>query len=193
MTDYSSLDLLLTFFEYVLKIRDPYETGHSVRVAWLALDIAKSMGIEQQNVVEIWYGARFHDVGKIALPVALLQKKGRITKNEMLTLRSHVHLGLKLFEQLKINGQIWDVIAGHHENYDGSGYPLGLSNGSISVGAKIVQVCDRYDAITSMRAYSPAKSKNDALIEMDRFTQQYDPEIYKVFKRQVKYADYKEE
>mgnify|MGYP001327105950 CR=1 FL=1 len=184
-TERDQLDKILKFYEFALRVRDPYENGHARRVATLAVHLARNLGCDNDLLVEVKYGARLHDVGKIMLPVATLNKPV-LTSEEFAEVKEHVTNGSKIFETLNINGGILCCIAESHENWNGTGYPNGKRGSEICYGARIVRICDSYDAMTNDRPYGKKFTSFLALEEMEKWSLFYDPEILKVFVEMIK-------
>lgn len=152
--------------------------GHSERVAEISLLLAKKMKLSHAEKERIHIGAHLHDIGKIGIPDAILNKPGRLTESEYTSIRKHPEIGSNIIKKIKVFQSVVDIVRHHHERYDGKGYPDGISGQEISLGARIVSVADAFDAMTSMRAYRPTISLKDAVNEMRRCRgSQFDPEI----------------
>ena len=181
----SLLDKLLLFYELVLNNRsDPYEDGHSRRVCKYSVRLANKLKPSTVFMEKIYYGARLHDVGKTLCPVELLNKE-HLTDSEFRIMKQHARNGFMLVQALNINGALLRMIAEHHENYDGSGYNLKLAGEGISQGARIIRICDSYDAMTSARPYGIKRSPDEAIAEMVRCQKDYDPELFSVFQEMI--------
>jgi putative two-component system response regulator len=161
---------------------------HGLRTAWLAVRLCTRLGLPQQQVDDIGRAARTHDIGKLALPPGLIEKPSALTREERLEVERHCLIGAGL---LAINAHADDmgftttavaVALSHHEWWNGSGYPFGLSERSIPRSARIVAVADVFDALTSVRAYKPAWSSASALeyVTLARGVQ-FDPECVDAF------------
>lgn len=151
---------LLTALVKAIETRDPYTSGHSLRVASLAVRIADAMGLAAKKQRDIETAALLHDIGKIeAVYTEILGKPEDLTPEEREIIQSHVLKGVELLEQISSFSK--DVIAGvraHHERVDGKGYPMGLKGKDIPLGARIIKVCDAIDAMLSDRPYRKALS-----------------------------------
>lgn len=149
---------LLKALVKAIETRDPYTSGHSLRVASLALRIADAMGLSPKKLNDIETAAMLHDIGKIeAVYTEILGKPDHLTREERLIIESHVTKGVELLEQLSsFPKDVVDGVRGHHERVDGKGYPEGLKNEEIPLAAKIIQVCDAIDAMLSDRPYRRA-------------------------------------
>lgn len=157
--------------------------GHSERVAELSLLMAKNMGLPLVEQERIHIGAHLHDIGKIGIPDAILNKPGKLTENEFDTIRQHPEIGGTIVGKIKVFRSVADIVRHHHERFDGTGYPDGLCGEEISLGARIVAVADSFDAMTTQRTYRLALSVHEAIEETERCKgSQFDPEIVDVLK-----------
>ena len=165
-----------------LDARDPYTAGHSTRVSLYSTSIAQAMGLPADQVQIIDIGARLHDIGKIGIPDAVLQKPGRLTDQEFGLIKLHPQIGKKILEKVGRFQDYLPIVELHHEDYNGRGYPLGLKGEEIPLNARIVHVADVYDAITSDRSYRKAMSVERVLelLESGSGTQ-FDPNVIEVF------------
>ncbi len=136
-----------------LDARDPYTAGHSLRVSHYSCAIARAMNVEQQEHELIRVGALLHDIGKIGISDAVLQKQERLTPEEEALIQQHPVIGRKILECVQGFEAYLPVVELHHENWDGSGYPRGLKGEETPRMARIVKVADAYDAMTSDRPY----------------------------------------
>jgi putative nucleotidyltransferase with HDIG domain len=164
--------------------KDPYTRGHAQRVANYSVLIAREMGLDAAKCEEIYIAALLHDVGKVGVPDAILNKPGPLTRHEWEIMKQHPVLGAKIMCPIK---QLEHVIPGmiqHHELWDGTGYPDGLKGEEISLSARIIGVADTFDAITTDRPYQK-KSRDDIAINTIRgfSTKRYDPEVVQAFFR----------
>jgi putative nucleotidyltransferase with HDIG domain len=157
--------------------------GHSERVAELSLLIAKTMGLPLVEQERIHIGAHLHDIGKIGIPDAILNKPGKLTDDEFDTIRQHSEIGGTIVGKIKVFRSVADIVRHHHERFDGKGYPDGLCGEEISLGARIVAVADSFDAMTTMRTYRSAFTVCEAIEEAEYCKgSQFDPEIVDVLK-----------
>jgi hypothetical protein len=145
-----------------LELRDPYTHGHTRRVTKHAYMIAKAMGLPPEEVDEIKVAAGVHDVGKVDIPLEILNKAGRLTDEEFGEIKQHALRGAELVARIG-NQKITAMVRHHHERLDGTGYPDRLSASQIPLGARIIAVADTFDAITSTRAYRRACTHNKAI------------------------------
>jgi putative nucleotidyltransferase with HDIG domain len=157
---------------------DPFTHGHSYRVSRYALKIAREMGMSSKQLETLEYAALLHDIGKIAIQNDVLLKVGPLTDEEWKALRSHPDIGADIVEQLKFLREAVDVIRCHHERPDGSGYPRGMRGDEIPVMAKILNVVDAFDAMTSDRPYRKALPLERVLDELETYKgKQFDTEV----------------
>ncbi len=169
----------------VLDQVDPFTREHSLRVAQYATRVARDLGLPLHEVEMIEYAALMHDLGKIT-PEArpLIEKPGLLTREEKEILNSHPTVGAALFEQVRSLRPAAIYVRAHHERLDGRGYPQGLRGDEIPLGARILTVCDCYDAMTSDRPYVCARSVEAGLLELHRNCEvQFDPRVVACFAR----------
>ncbi len=175
---------LLESLADAVDLRDPYTGGHSRRVAHWVTQIMKEVKVHGPEAELIKTAARMHDIGKIGVPDAILNKTGRLTLDEKTIMDSHPERGAELLARFAdfANGQ--KIVLHHHESWDGSGYPDGLKSWDIPFGARVIAVADSYDAMTSDRPYRAAMSIAQASrILRDGRDQQWDPIIVEAFLR----------
>jgi len=171
---------LLELMVKAIEARDPYTSGHSVRVAEYARTVARELGLPQKHVDDVAAAALLHDVGKIYEEFApLLRKEGRLTPEERMLMQAHPVRSADLAGTIaEFRGRVQTDIRNHHENYDGTGYPDGLVGDSISVGARIIMIADTIDAMTTDRPYRKALTLQRALDELRKLAgQQFDPKL----------------
>jgi HD-GYP domain-containing protein (c-di-GMP phosphodiesterase class II) len=156
--------------------KDTYTCGHSERVALLSRSLAMEAGLTEHQVDRIYMAGLLHDVGKIGVPEAVLQKCGKLTDEEFAQIKKHPEIGARILKDIK---QVEDIIPGvlhHHERYDGKGYPTGLAGESIPLMGRIICLADCFDAMTSSRTYRKALPLEVALTEIRRCSgTQFDP------------------
>ena len=163
----------------VLEEVDPYTRHHSVRVAEYAVRIARGMKLKEREVEEIEYAALVHDLGKIGPQHQhILQKPSPLTFEEQRTLRSHPGAGADIVQRVRALRRSAEIVRSHHERPDGRGYPFGLRSADVPLGARILNVADAFDAMTSDRPYRRALSIDAALRELGRGAgTQFDPGV----------------
>lgn len=164
----------------VIEARDPYTAGHQRRVANLAVEIAKEMGLTPSMIDGLRFASQIHDIGKISIPSEILTKPTALNPMEVAMLRSHAQAGYDILKPLTFPWPVAKIILQHHERIDGSGYPKGLLADEICIEAKILGLADTVEAMTSNRPYRPAAGLEAALNEIDTNSgRTYDPEVVK--------------
>jgi len=150
-----------------VEAKDAYTAGHIERVSTLAVAIGDLLGFDRTTCNQLHRGGILHDIGKIGVPDSVLNKPGRLTPAEFEQIKKHPHVGEQICRGLKTLQPVLDLIRHHHERLDGSGYPDGLSGNEISVPARIMAVCDVFDALTSSRSYRQAMNGKQAIAIID--------------------------
>ncbi|HSN66263.1 MAG TPA: HD domain-containing phosphohydrolase, partial [Fusibacter sp.] len=165
--------------------KDKYTEGHSRRVSRFAVEIAKEMGYSNEEIENIEIAGLLHDVGKIGIDQSILAKRGRLTDYEYEVIKEHPTKGIQILEAISFDEKIRDGILYHHLRYDLSGYPKSNIE-KLPLYACIIGIADAFDAITSARSYSKARTIDDALKEFIKLEgKQFDPEMVRVFKRMI--------
>ena len=162
-----STEMMLAFSKAV-DAKDHYTNGHSQRVAIYASEIAKRMGKSKAEQDEIYALGLLHDIGKIGIPVGIINKKGKLTDEEFEVIKTHTVIGWEILQSIKELPKLSTGAKWHHEKYDGTGYPDGLSGKDIPEEARIICVADCYDAMTSKRSYSSPRSQAEVRKEIER-------------------------
>ncbi|MDR3747797.1 MAG: response regulator [Acidobacteriota bacterium] len=177
-----SYDITLEALGDALDLKDAETEGHSRRVTAFTIAIARAMNLPQEKVRIIARGAFLHDVGKMAIPDAILRKPGRLSPEEHAIMQQHALLGYQLLRHIPFLHEPANIVYSHQERYDGSGYPRGLKGEQIPLGARIFAIADTFDAMTSDRPYRAAQSISSGRREIQRYSgRQFDPEIVEVF------------
>jgi diguanylate cyclase (GGDEF)-like protein/putative nucleotidyltransferase with HDIG domain len=172
----------LTSLALAVDAKDPFTQGHSHKVSSYAVLIAEAIGLEGREMEEVRLGGMLHDVGKVGILESILNKNAPLNPDEWEAMKRHVEYGAKLLEPLRGTERIRDMVAHHHEFFDGSGYPDGLSGSQIPLGARIIAIADAYDTITSQRTYKKARAPEEAYQELDRCGKaQFDPDLVRIF------------
>lgn len=162
--------------------KDQYTRGHSMRVAAYSVAIARELNLSDDEIEGIETAAYLHDVGKIGISDRILLKPGKLTLEEMETVRGHPKIGAKILSPINFPWEIVPIIFQHHERYGGGGYPSKLSYEEIHIGARILVVADSYEAMTSERPYRAALSQQTAIEELKKGSgTQFDPVIVEAF------------
>jgi putative nucleotidyltransferase with HDIG domain len=165
-----------------LDARDRYTAGHSKRVSDLSCAMAAAMHLSPEDVERIRVGALLHDIGKIGVADALLQKTGRLTDEEFAAVKEHPVIGRRILEGVGGLVPFLDAVELHHENWDGSGYPKGQSGEETPVDARIIHVSDAYDAMTTDRSYRKGLTHQRATEILREYAGiQFDPNIVELF------------
>ena len=175
---------LAASFSRLLDSRDPYTAMHSENVANYAKIIAEELGLTIQIVKSVYLGGLLHDIGKISIPEAILNKKEKLSDDEFTAIKAHPNVGYNTLKNLSNykNTGILDIILHHHERYDGKGYPNGLKGDEIPYLARIAAVADAFDAMTTSRVYRGKKNIEAALAEIQKSKgTQFDPAIADAF------------
>lgn len=167
--------------------KDSYTRGHSERVTELSIKLAEECNVPSSEIENIKLGGLLHDIGKIGIPEAVLNKPGRLNDEEFNIIKSHPDLGLHILGKVEFLEHIVPIIRHHHERYDGKGYPGGLKGDNIPLLARIVSVVDTFDAMTTNRPYRKALTIEESLVEIDRCSgSQFDPDIAAKFIKMVR-------
>ena len=169
-----------------LKDKDTYTYMHSVAVCGLMVSLGRQMGLSDAQVREAGLAGLLHDVGKMQMPMEVLNKPGALTDAEFDVMRGHPERGFDLLKDgAKVPASALDVCLHHHEKMDGTGYPHKLAGDQISLFARMGAVCDVYDAITSTRPYKNAWDPAGSLQRMSQWKGQFDPAVFQAFVKSV--------
>jgi putative nucleotidyltransferase with HDIG domain len=148
--------------------RDPYTAGHQQRVAYLATAISRAMALPEEQVEGINVAAALHDIGKISVPIEILNKPGLLSDLELGLIKTHPRIGHDILRSVEFPWQVARIILQHHERMDGSGYPEGLAGEDILLEARILAVADVVEAMASHRPYRPPLGLDSAVDEIGR-------------------------
>jgi len=177
-----SYDITLEALGNALDLKDAETEGHSKRVTAFTIAIAKRMDVPKEEISVIARGAFLHDIGKMAIPDAILRKPGALTPEEIATMREHCYHGYQMVKKIPFLSEAAEIVYSHQERYDGTGYPRGLTGDEIPLGARIFSVADTLDAITSDRPYRAAQTIAAAREEIQRWSgRQFDPKVVETF------------
>ncbi len=163
---------------FALDTRDPYTGGHSQRVSDMALEVCKILGLDKNESKKVHIAAHLHDIGKIGVPDAVLQKQGKLTEDEWQQMKKHPEYGANILKKSHRLSELSEIVLMHHERFDGKGYPFGKSGDEIPLGARIIAICDSIDAMTSNRCYRKSLSFETCYNEIKiNLGKMYDPQI----------------
>jgi len=177
-----SYDITLEALGDALDMKDEETEGHSKRVTAFTMAIAKHLGLAGDQIRVIARGAFLHDIGKMAIPDAILRKPGKLDPDEIQIMREHCFRGYQIVKKIPFLQEAADIVYSHQERYDGTGYPRGLKSTEIPLGARIFSIADTLDAITSDRPYRAKQTVAAAREEIKRWSgRQFDPEVVEVF------------
>lgn len=185
-----ALVTMLTVLGAAMEARDAYTAQHEEAVAELAVLIAAELGVDPVQQRAIRYAALTHDLGKLAVPNEILHKPGPLTEAEWEIMRRHTIVGSEMLARIPFFDDVHRLVRGHHERWDGGGYPDGLRGEAIPVGARILCVCDSFNAMTTSRPYRVAMSQEAAVEELRRCAgSQFDAEVVAALRRVLARVD----
>jgi putative nucleotidyltransferase with HDIG domain len=177
-----SYDITLEALGDALDLKDAETEGHSKRVTAFTIALARGAGVPPQQIPIVARGAFLHDIGKMAIPDAILLKPSKLQADEQKVMREHCARGYQMLRKIPFLQEAAEIVYSHQEHYDGSGYPRGLRGEQIPLGARIFAVADTLDAITSDRPYRKGTSFGAARMEIKRCAgTQFDPKVVEVY------------
>lgn len=166
----------------IIDARDGYTGGHSKRVAYVAVAIAREMGMTQEELDNMRTVALLHDIGKVGVPDSILNKPSRLTEQEFAQIRLHTTVGGNILKDMDFIPHVQEGALYHHERYDGTGYPFGLKGENIPLYARIICVADAYDAMSTDRIYRSRMSQQEIIAELRKCRgSHFDPAIAALF------------
>jgi putative nucleotidyltransferase with HDIG domain len=181
-------DLQQSYFQAIraltnaIEARDHYTAGHTDRVSRMAEQAALSLGWTEKQIHALRMGCTLHDIGKIGVPDAILNKSGQFTEAERRRMMKHPELGLRVIRGIDLFRPSIPYIIAHHERYDGHGYPRGLKGDEIPIEGRLLAVVDTFDAVMSDRPYRVGASLEIAVRELlDNAGTQFDPRLVRTF------------
>lgn len=181
-----SYEITLDSWSRALDMRDKETEGHTQRVSKLTLRIAQKMGFSKEDLTHMRRGALLHDIGKLGVPDSILLKAGPLTDEEVSFMRQHTQFAYDLIYPIEYLRPSLDIPTTHHEKWDGSGYPRGLSGEQIPLAARIFAIVDVYDALTSDRPYRAAWAKEKAIQYIrEQSGLHFDPQIVPIFLQEI--------
>lgn len=167
---------------YTVEAKDSYTRGHSDRVADFSVLIGKYLNLSEEDLKILRIGGLFHDIGKIGVPDSILLKEAKLTDEEYSEIKNHPSIGKQILSNASIFSDMIPIVYHHHEKYNGTGYPTGLSGEDIPLFARIAAVADTFDAMTTKRSYRNALPLEVVRAEIEKCSgTQFDPDIAKVF------------
>ena len=165
-----------------VEAKDPFTEAHTQRVAESARRLGVALGLHEPMLDALYRGATIHDIGKIGIPDAILLKPGPLDQREVGIMRQHPDIGAGIVAPLSSAEHVLPIIRHHHERFDGSGYPDGLRGDDIPLLARVVAVCDAFDALTNERPYRPRRSREESIaMLMNGAGTQWDPHLVDLF------------
>ena len=182
---------IVTALVTAIEIKDKYTQGHAKRVRDYSISIAEAMQLPKDEIAKIDLSALLHDIGKIGIPKEILNKESGLDNNEFSIIKEHTEYSRRIIQNISDFAEIARIIYSHHENFDGSGYPQGLKDYEIPLAAKIIQIADAYDAMTSTRSYREAMNFRKAIrIIRKQEGSQFNPEIAEIAIKEVFLKDH---
>ncbi|MBM4338970.1 MAG: response regulator [Deltaproteobacteria bacterium] len=167
---------------FTLEEKDPYTSGHSERVCYYSDIMSKRLSLNPKDRNEIRISSYLHDIGKIGISNRFINKKGTLSSTEWAIIKQHTRKSIELLVPLNLSPNILSYIQHHHERFDGTGYPDGLSADQIPLGARIIAIADAYDSMTSDRPYRKPLSNGEAKNELMKYSgKQFDPQLVTIF------------
>jgi putative nucleotidyltransferase with HDIG domain len=177
-----SYEMTLEALGDALDLKDAETEGHSKRVTAYTIQIARALGLAAEVTHMLARGAFLHDIGKMAIPDAILRKPTRLDAEEIILMQEHSYIGYRMLKKIPFLTEAAEIVYAHQEHWDGTGYPRGLKGEEIPLGARIFAIADTLDAITSDRPYRPARSVEAARTEIALWSgRQFDPAVVNVF------------
>jgi putative two-component system response regulator len=168
--------------------KDPYTQGHCERLADYSARLGEHLGLPAQDIKALSQAGIVHDIGKVSVPDSILLKAGRLTRAERIIVERHPAVGERICAPLKSFQPLLPIIRHHHEKMDGSGYPDGLKGEAIPLTARVLQIVDVYDALTTERPYKPVIAQDEALALMKREVRKgwWDPKVFAAFEQLIR-------
>jgi response regulator RpfG family c-di-GMP phosphodiesterase len=177
-----SYDVTLEALAGTLDWKAAHTQGHQHRVAAFSIALSRTMGLPGDQIKIIARGAFLHDIGKIAIPDAILRKPGALSKNELALMREYCRCGYQMLKEVPFLSNVAEIVRAHREHHDGTGYPRGLRGEQIPLGARLIGMASALESITSHRPYREAESIHTARQKIEGSSgRQFDPEIVRAF------------
>jgi HD-GYP domain-containing protein (c-di-GMP phosphodiesterase class II) len=179
-------DATIAGWSNALDLRDKETEGHSRRVTETSINLANTLGLSQEQCMQIRRGSLLHDIGKMGIPDQILLKPGPLTDEEWLVMKQHPGYAYRMLSPIKFLKQALDIPYCHHEKWDGTGYPRGLKGEEIPLSARIFALADVYDALTNDRPYRKAWPVERVVEYMESLSgTHFDPRLLKVFVKMI--------
>jgi HD-GYP domain-containing protein (c-di-GMP phosphodiesterase class II) len=170
----------------VIETRDPLTMGHTYRTAQFAVGIARAMNLSEEQCNKIKTAAELHDIGKIAIDTDIIHKAGDLSYGEFLSVQEHVKASEKILAPIEYLQDVLPIICQHHEHYDGSGYPEGISGDDILLESRILAVADSFDAMISERSYKDALTVEESIKHcQEQAGKQFDPKVVEALQQYI--------
>lgn len=168
----------LAMIAQAIDIKDPYTARHSKNVAEVAVRVARTMGLPEEEVRKIRIGALMHDIGKIGVSTGIIRKPSKLDSDEERAMRAHPVISADIMQPIELLADAAEIVRHHHEHCDGTGYPSGLKVAQIPIGSRVILVADAFDAMITDRPYRRGRSKEEALgVLRDHAGRQFDPNV----------------
>lgn len=171
------------------EIRDAYTQGHSQRVAYYAYLLASALQLDEDVCRDVYIAGLLHDVGKIGIPDSVLLKPGQLDGEEFGLIKLHSTISGKIVDTIPHYNYLSKIVSSHHENFDGSGYPLGLQRDEIPIEARLLSIADVFDALTTRRVYRASIPFEKSIEILTEHTGKFDPHFLDVFMNTIKHHD----
>jgi len=185
-----SYDATINGWVSMLELRDLETKGHSQRVTELTVELCRLMGVPEGDMIHVRRGALLHDVGKMAIPDSILLKPGALNPDETTVMRTHVEIAHKMLAKIPFLRPALDIPSGHHEKWDGTGYPTGLRATQIPLSARVFAIIDVWDALTSDRPYREAWTPDRTLaFVQEQSGKHFDPDVVEAFTNLIRSKD----
>ena len=173
-----------------IEAKDSYTSGHSSAVTRYAVPVARQLDISENDLQVIEFAAILHDIGKIAVPERVLNKPGKLTREEFEDIKRHPSAGAEIIRSIGFLNEAVPYVKHHHERWDGKGYPDGLAGDEIPLGAQVISIVDTFDAMTSTRSYRKALPEQEAVQEIQRCSgRQFNPKVVEAFLKAFEAGD----
>lgn len=174
---------ILTALSHLTELKEPYTAGHQARVSRIAVLVGKKMGLSEKTLKVLEYAGLLHDIGKLIIPIEILNKPGKVSFSEFDLIRSHPQFGFEILKDIEFEGPVAEITLQHHERLDGSGYPAGLKGDQIILETRIISCADVFEAMTSHRPYRAAQTPERALEELEgKAGVLYDSNVVKIMR-----------